>query len=189
MKVINTSLEDCVLLQPDIFHDSRGCFYETFRLNEFLTATGFSGTFVQENHSYSSKGVFRGLHFQQNNPQGKLVRVSRGTVLDVAVDLRPESNTFGQSEVFEISDENCLQVWVPPGFAHGFLVLSDCADFQYKCTQYYDPADEITIHWNDPDLDIPWPTGIEMIVSKKDSSAKSFQDYCRTLFSSDRNSE
>lgn len=189
MKIINTSLNDCLVLKPDIFRDSRGFFYETFRLNKFLIETGFTGSFVQENHSYSSKGVFRGLHFQQNNPQGKLVRVSRGTVLDVAVDLRPESDTFGKSEIFEISDENCLQVWVPPGFAHGFLVLSDCADFQYKCTQYYDPADEMTIHWNDPDLNISWPKDIQMIVSEKDSSAKSFQDYCEILSSSNRNSE
>ena len=137
MKVINTSLQDCVLLKPDVFHHSRGFFYETFRLNNFLAETGFSGTFVQENHSYSSKGVFRGLHFQQNNPQGKLVRVSSGTVLDVAVDLRPESDTFGKSDVFEISNENCLQVWVPPGFAHGFFSLEKDTSFEYKVTNYW----------------------------------------------------
>jgi len=189
MKVINTSLQDCVLLKPDIFHDSRGFFFETFRLNQFLAETGVSDTFVQENHSHSSKGVFRGLHFQHNNPQGKLVRVSRGSVLDVAVDLRPQSETFGKSEIFEISDKNCYQVWVPPGFAHGFLVLSDIADFQYKCTQYYDPADETSIHWSDPDLNISWPNDIKMIVSEKDSNAQSFQDYCKKLVSSDINSE
>lgn len=189
MKFIKTSLVDCFILKPDIFHDSRGFFYETFRLNRFIAETGFSESFVQENHSFSSKGVFRGLHFQKNNPQGKLVRVTRGAVLDIAVDLRPQSDTFGKSEVFEISDKNCSQVWIPPGFAHGFLVLSDCADFHYKCTEYYDPTDEHSIHWNDPDLNIPWPKDIEMIVSEKDSSAQSFQNYCKTLFSSDRNSE
>ena len=177
MKVINTSLEDCVLLQPDIFHDSRGCFYETFRLNEFLSATGFSGTFVQENHSYSSKGVFRGLHFQQNNPQGKLVRVSRGTVLDIAVDLRPESNTFGQSEVFEISDENCLQVWVPPGFAHGFLSLTEQVEIIYKVTNYWHKSFERSLRWDDPSINIQWPNmSRDFIISDKDRKAKTISD-------------
>ena len=178
MKVCKTSLVDCLLLQPDVYKDSRGFFLETFRSNQFALETGIKENFVQDNHSHSSRGVFRGLHFQPNNPQGKLVRASRGSVLDVVVDLREGSETFGQSEVFEISDENFHQIWVPPGFAHGFLVLSDFADFQYKCTQYYDPSDEQVIHWKDPDLNISWPEGMEMIVSEKDSNAQSFREYC-----------
>ena len=120
MKVCKTSLVDCLLLQPDVYKDSRGFFLETFRSNQFALETGIKENFVQDNHSHSSRGVFRGLHFQPSNPQGKLVRASRGSVLDVAVDLREGSETFGQSEVFEISDENFHQIWVPPGFAHGF---------------------------------------------------------------------
>jgi|TARA_B110000495_G_C23040314_1_gene623506 dTDP-4-dehydrorhamnose 3,5-epimerase len=181
MKVLKTSLVDCLILQPDVFQDSRGFFMETYRSNQFALHAGIPDNFLQDNHSHSSKGVFRGLHFQKNNPQGKLVRASRGTVLDVVVDLRIESKTFGKSEVFEISDKNFHQIWVPPGFAHGFLVTSDVADFQYKCTQYYDPADEQIIHWADPDLNISWPTDIKMIVSEKDSNAQSFQDYCNQV--------
>jgi dTDP-4-dehydrorhamnose 3,5-epimerase len=181
MKVLKTSLVDCLILQPDVFQDSRGFFMETYRSNQFALHAGIPDNFLQDNHSHSSKGVFRGLHFQKNNPQGKLVRASRGTVLDVVVDLRIESKTFGKSEVFEISDKNFYQIWVPPGFAHGFLVTSDVADFQYKCTQYYDPADEQIIHWADPDLNISWPTDIKMIVSEKDSNAQSFQDYCNQV--------
>ena len=181
MKVLKTSLVDCLILQHDVFQDSRGFFMETYRSNQFALHAGIPDNFLQDNHSHSSKGVFRGLHFQKNNPQGKLVRASRGTVLDVVVDLRIESKTFGKSEVFEISDKNFHQIWVPPGFAHGFLVTSDVADFQYKCTQYYDPADEQIIHWADPDLNISWPTDIKMIVSEKDSNAQSFQDYCNQV--------
>tara|TARA_B100000767_G_scaffold108793_1_gene104257 strand:+ start:34036 stop:34602 length:567 start_codon:yes stop_codon:yes gene_type:complete len=178
MKVFKTSLIDCLILKPDIFQDDRGFFLETFRSNQFAQDTGILDTFIQDNHSHSSRGVLRGLHFQSENPQGKLVRASRGSILDVAVDLRIGSRTFGHSEVFELSAQNCHQVWVPPGFAHGFLVLSDFADFQYKCTQYYDPSDEQAIHWQDPDLNIPWPVGIERIVSSKDSNAQSFKEYC-----------
>ena len=186
MKVFQTSLLDCLIIKPDIYRDSRGFFLETFRANQFTQDLGIKDAFVQDNHSHSSQGVFRGLHFQLNNPQGKLVRASRGTVLDVAVDLRVDSKTFGKSEVFEISDQNFHQIWVPPGFGHGFLVLSEFADFQYKCTQYYDPNDEQAIHWKDPDLNISWPSEIEMIVSEKDSNAQSFQDYCNQVFSKDQ---
>ena len=178
MKVISTTLDDCVIIEPDVFHDDRGFFLETFQIDRLKEIAGIHHSFVQDNHSRSTKGVLRGLHFQQNNPQGKLVRVARGSVLDIAVDLRPKSNTFGQVATIELSDSNFQQLWVPPGFAHGFLVLSEVADFQYKCTQYYDQTDEQSIHWQDPDLGIPWPTDIEIIISARDAKAQSFQEYC-----------
>ena len=128
--------------------------------------------FVQDNYSRSSKSVLRGLHFQKKKPQGKLVRVVRGEVYDVAIDIRPDSQTFGEWEAVILSDENKKQFWIPPGFAHGFLVLSDIADFEYKCTDYYDPSDEGSILWNDPDLNISWPIE-NPILSKKDLNASS----------------
>ena len=134
--------------------------------------------FVQDNHSRSSKGVLRGLHFQKTKPQGKLVRVVRGEVYDVAVDIRKGSPTFGQWEGVILSEENKTQLWVPPGFAHGFVVLSDTADFEYKCTDYYDPSDEGSILWNDPDLDIPWPID-NPILSNKDARADRLADLKR----------
>lgn len=178
MRVVKTSLSDCLLIKPKIFHDPRGFFLENFQSNQYKLQAGIQDIFVQDNHSRSSRGVLRGLHFQENNPQGKLVRVSRGSVLDVAVDLRVESDTFGKSEVFELSDENFDQLWIPPGFAHGFLVTSEIADFQYKCTQFYDPDDERSLYWSDPDLAIEWPEDIEIFVSERDSKAQSFQEYC-----------
>jgi dTDP-4-dehydrorhamnose 3,5-epimerase len=178
MKVIPTNLDDCVIIEPDIFYDDRGFFLETFQMERLQEMAGIKHLFVQDNHSRSTKGVLRGLHFQQNNPQGKLVRVARGSVLDIAVDLRSQSNTFGQVAAVELSDSNFHQLWVPPGFAHGFLVLSEVADFQYKCTEYYDRDDEQSIHWQDPDLAIPWPTDIEIIISTRDAKAQSFQEYC-----------
>mgnify|MGYP006121417929 FL=1 len=178
MKVITTSLEGCLIIEPKIYPDPRGFFLETFQANKYLEEAGIADAFVQDNHSRSSKGVLRGLHLQNKNPQGKLVRVSFGEVLDVAVDLRKDSSTFGQAETFILSETNFRQLWIPPGFAHGFMVLSDVADFQYKCTQYYDHADELSIFWNDPDLNISWPIDLEPLVSERDQAAQSFQEFC-----------
>lgn len=168
MKIIHTSLKDCILIQPKIYKDERGFFLETYQKNRYLSDANISMSFVQDNHSRSTKGVLRGLHFQENNPQGKLVRVTNGSVYDVVVDLRNNSNTFGMWEAFNLSEDNRTQLWVPPGFAHGFQVISSDADFEYKCTQYYDPKDEKTLLWNDPDLGIKWPIE-NPILSDKDS--------------------
>ena len=181
MKIISTSLKDCFIIEPTVFDDSRGFFMEDYHHQRYKKEVGIDDTFVQDNHSRSSRGVLRGLHFQIKNPQGKLVRVSRGTVLDVAVDLRIDSDTFGNSDIFELSDSNFRQLWLPPGFAHGFLVLSEIADFQYKCTDYYDPDDEGSIFWNDPELGIKWPDDIEIIISKRDAEAQSFKEYKENL--------
>jgi dTDP-4-dehydrorhamnose 3,5-epimerase len=157
MNIIKTKLKDCVIIEPKIFGDERGFFVETFQAERYADQAGINFPFVQDNHSRSSIGVLRGLHFQKSKPQGKLVRVVRGEVYDVAVDIRQGSPTFGQWEAVILSEENKTQFWVPPGFAHGFVVLSDTADFEYKCTDYYDPSDEGSILWNYPDLNIPWP--------------------------------
>ncbi|EMI2316013.1 dTDP-4-dehydrorhamnose 3,5-epimerase [Providencia rettgeri] len=157
MKVIQTHLEGCIIIEPKVFGDERGFFLETFHENRYLEAAEIQDKFVQDNRSRSTKNVLRGLHFQKTKPQGKLVTVTRGLVFDVAVDLRPKSRTFGEYKSVILSEDNKLQFYVPPGFAHGFLVLSDIADFQYKCTDYYDPTDEAGIIWNDSDLNIDWP--------------------------------
>ena len=175
MKVVKTKLKDCVVIEPKVFGDERGFFLETFQLSRYAEEAGITLPFVQDNHSRSSKGVLRGLHFQIKKPQGKLVRVVKGEVYDIAVDIRPNSNTFGQWEGVILSEENKKQLWVPPGFAHGFLVLSDVADFEYKCTDYYDPSDEGSILWSDPDLKIDWPM-LNPILSEKDSSAACLVD-------------
>ena len=175
MKVVKTKLKDCVVIEPKVFGDERGFFLETFQLSRYAEEAGITLPFVQDNHSRSSKGVLRGLHFQIKKPQGKLVRVVKGEVYDIAVDIRPDSNTFGQWEGVILSEENKKQLWVPPGFAHGFLVLSDVADFEYKCTDYYDPSDEGSILWSDPDLKIDWPM-LNPILSGKDSSASCLVD-------------
>ena len=175
MKVIETSLNDCVIIEPVVFGDERGFFLETFHVSNYADLAGISAPFVQDNHSRSSKGILRGLHFQKTKPQGKLVRVVRGEVFDVAVDLRKDSTTFGQWEAFILSEENKKQLWVPEGFAHGFLVLSEIADLEYKCTDYYDPSDEGSILWSDPDLNIPWPIA-NPVLSTKDQSAKRLVD-------------
>jgi dTDP-4-dehydrorhamnose 3,5-epimerase len=168
MKVTKTKLEGCVVIEPKVFGDYRGFFKETFQAERYQEA-GLALPFVQDNHSRSTKGVLRGLHYQKNNPQGKLVTCPYGEVFDVAVDLRAGSPTFGQWEGLILSGENHLQFYVPPGFAHAFLVLSDTADFQYKCTDYYDPSDEGGIIWNDPDVGIDWPLAdIEAKLSEKD---------------------
>ena len=170
MNVIRTKLKDCVIIEPKVFGDDRGFFLETFQADRYADLAVITLPFVQDNHSSSSKGVLRGLHFQKTKPQGKLVRVVRGEVYDVAVDIRQGSLTYGQWEAVILSEENKTQFWVPPGFAHGFLVLSETADFEYKCTDYYDPSDEGSLLWNDPDLNIPWPTDNPKL-SEKDENA------------------
>jgi len=178
MNVIKTKLDGCVIIEPKVFGDERGFFLETFQAERYTSEAGITLPFVQDNHSRSSKSVLRGLHFQKTKPQGKLVRVVRGQVYDVAVDIRKGSSTYGQWEGLILSEENKTQLWVPPGFAHGFVVLSDTADFEYKCTDYYDPSDEASILWNDSDLDIPWPID-NPILSNKDARADSLADLKR----------
>ncbi len=170
MKIIKSELKGCLLIEPQVFGDERGFFLETYQYAKYSNLAGITLPFVQDNHSRSSMGVLRGLHFQKTKPQGKLVRVTRGEVYDVAVDIRQGSPTFGQWEAAILSDKNKIQFWVPPGFAHGFVVLSDSADLEYKCTDYYEPSDEGCILWNDPDLDIPWPIG-NPTLSDKDARA------------------
>ena len=178
MNVIKTKLEGCVIIEPKVFGDERGFFLETFQSERYADLAGITLPFVQDNHSRSSKGVLRGLHFQKTKPQGKLVRVVRGAVFDVAVDLRKSSKTFGQWEGVELSEENKKQFWIPPGYAHGFVVLSETVDFEYKCTDYYDSSDEGSILWSDPALDISWPVD-NPILSDKDASAKRLADLKR----------
>ena len=156
MKVIETALPGVLIIEPKVFGDHRGFFLETFQVERYREA-GITLPFVQDNHSRSQRGVLRGLHFQRTRPQGKLVRVSRGVVYDVAVDIDPASATYGQFVGVELSDDNHRQLWIPPGYAHGFCVLSEVADFQYKCTDLYFPEDEGGLIWNDPDVGIPWP--------------------------------
>ncbi len=175
MKIIKTDLNDCVIIEPNVFNDDRGFFLETFRASRYQELLGIKDVFVQDNHSRSNKSVLRGLHFQKNNPQGKLVRVSLGRVFDVVVDIRKSSKTYGKWMGLVLSEENKKQVWVPPGFAHGFLVLSDVADFVYKCTDYYDPNDEFTVLWNDPDIGIKWPSD-NVILSEKDQNGLRFSE-------------
>jgi dTDP-4-dehydrorhamnose 3,5-epimerase len=175
MKVTLTKLKDCVVIEPRVFGDSRGFFLETFQADRYAQEAGIVLPFVQDNHSRSTRGVLRGLHFQRTKPQGKLVRVVSGEVYDVAVDIRVDSSTFGQWEGVVLSEANKKQFWVPPGFAHGFLVLSAVADFEYKCTDYYDPSDEGCILWSDPALSIPWAT-YEPILAGKDATAPVLSD-------------
>ena len=173
MKVTPTAIPEVLIIEPKVFGDARGFFYESFNQKVFNEATGLSLNFVQDNHSRSAKGVLRGLHYQIQQPQGKLVRVVRGAVFDVAVDIRKSSPTFGRWVGAELSEDNQHQLWVPPGFAHGFLVLSDLADFLYKTTDYYAPQYERSILWNDSDLNIDWPIG-EPILSNKDRQGLKF---------------
>lgn len=156
MRVVGTALEGVLIIEPRVFQDTRGFFLETYHAERYAAA-GLDVTFVQDNHSHSRRHTLRGLHFQLAQPQGKLVRVIEGTIWDVAVDIRPDSPTFGQHVGVELSAENFLQFYVPAGFAHGFCVTSDVAQVEYKCTAYYDAADERGIAWNDPGLAIPWP--------------------------------
>jgi dTDP-4-dehydrorhamnose 3,5-epimerase len=169
MQATRLSIPDVVLLEPKVFGDARGFFFESFNQKAFNAATGTDHQFVQDNHSRSTKGVLRGLHYQSQQPQGKLVRVVQGAVFDVAVDIRRSSPTFGQWVGVELSADNHRQLWVPPGLAHGFLVLSDTADFLYKTTDYYAPEHERCIAWNDPALAIVWPDmGMAPCLSGKD---------------------
>ena len=169
MNVIRTAIPDLLILEPRVFGDSRGFFLESWNQRVFDEAVGYPVHFVQDNHSRSSQGVLRGLHYQLEQTQGKLVRVTHGCVFDVAVDVRAGSSTFGQHVAVELSGENQRQFWIPPGFAHGFLVLSESADFLYKATDYYHPASEQSLLWSDPALGIDWPLqGIEPQLAEKD---------------------
>ncbi len=177
MKISKTNIKDAFVIEPKIFQDSRGTFMETWNEKEFSSAIGKKITFVQDNHSYSKKFVLRGLHYQKNYPQGKLVRVGFGKVLDVAVDLRRSSPTFGYYHSEELSYDNKKQFWIPEGCAHGFIVLSDSADFLYKTTSFYNPEDEETIKYDDVDLKIDWRIpNRDIIISDKDNSGISFKD-------------
>ncbi len=175
MKVSHSKLQGCLIIEPRVFGDERGFFLETFQADRYRREAGIDLPFVQDNHCRSARGVLRGLHFQKTKPQGKLVRVVRGEVYDVALDIRKGSATFGEWEGVILSEDNKKQFWVPPGFAHGFVVLSDTADFEYKCTDYYDPSDEGCILWSDPELDIAWPIA-NPVLSAKDQSAKRLVD-------------
>ncbi|MEW6485908.1 dTDP-4-dehydrorhamnose 3,5-epimerase [Tatumella ptyseos] len=174
MKVIETKIADVKIIQPRVFGDERGFFLETFEKKRYQEMLGIDFDFVQDNHSRSSKGVLRGLHFQTKHAQGKLVRVVRGEVFDVAVDIRKDSPTYGQWEGVILSEENKTQFWIPPGLAHGFVVLSDIADFEYKCTDYYTPGFEGCLAWNDPEVGIEWPIDFEPILSEKDKAGLKF---------------
>jgi dTDP-4-dehydrorhamnose 3,5-epimerase len=174
MKVTETSLEGVLLIEPRVFADDRGCFTEMFQAARYLGA-GIGGPFVQDNFSRSIKGTLRGLHFQEPHPQGKLVQVLRGAVFDVAVDIRRGSPNFGKWFGIELSDADFKQLWIPPGFAHGFCVLSDGADFVYKCTAPYVPEADRGLCWNDPDIDIRWPIS-EPLLSPKDARAPRLGD-------------
>ena len=178
MNVEHTAIDGVLILQPKVFGDERGFFMESFNQQRFDEAVGRPTAFVQDNHSRSTQGVLRGLHYQlAPHAQGKLVRVTRGSVFDVAVDLRRSSQTFGQWVGVELSGENHRQLWLPPGMAHGFLVTSDSADFLYKTTDYYAPAAEACIRWDDPELAIAWPdVGAAPTVSPKDSQGALFRD-------------
>lgn len=176
MNIIKTNLPDVLIIEPRVFGDARGFFYESFNQKTWQEKTGISATFVQDNHSRSEKNVLRGLHYQIQQPQGKLVRVVRGAVFDVAVDLRRKSPTFGQWTGTELSEENNRQLWIPVGFAHAFLVLSDVAEFLYKTTDYWAPQHERTIIWNDPDLAIAWPLQSPPILSAKDAKGTAFKE-------------
>lgn len=173
MNVTPTAIPDVLVIEPKVFGDARGFFFESFNQKSFNDATGLTTNFVQDNHSRSGKGVLRGLHYQLQQPQGKLVRVVRGTVFDVAVDIRKSSPTFGEWVGVELSEDNHKQLWVPAGFAHGFLVLSEKADFLYKTTDYYAPAHERCIAWDDPAIGIAWPDGLVPSLSTKDQAGHS----------------
>lgn len=171
-----TTIPDILVFEPKVFGDARGFFYESFNENLFAEATGLSPRFVQDNHSKSAKNVLRGLHYQIQQPQGKLVRVTQGAVFDVAVDLRSNSSTFGLWVGEVLSDENKKMLWVPEGFAHGFIVLSETAEFLYKTTDFYAPQHERCISWNDPTLNINWPIEEQPTISSKDALGLSFAE-------------
>ncbi|MBN6716042.1 dTDP-4-dehydrorhamnose 3,5-epimerase [Pseudomonas capsici] len=176
MKVTTTKLPDVLIIEPKVFGDERGFFYESYNARAFFEATGIKPDFVQDNHSRSQKGVLRGLHYQIENAQDKLVRVTAGEVLDIAVDIRRSSPTFGQWAGVRLSAENGRQLWVPKGFAHGFVVLSDYAEFLYKTTDYYTPSAERCIRWDDADLAIDWELSGAPQLSAKDQQGKNLKD-------------
>lgn len=181
MQIIDTKLAAVKILEPKVFGDDRGFFLESWNRQEF-EEHGLPGSFVQDNHSRSSQGVLRGLHYQIKNPQGKLVRVTQGEVFDVAVDMRRSSDQFGQWVGVLLSESNKRQLWVPPGFAHGFYVVSDSADFQYKCTDYYSPEFERSLQWNDPAVGVEWPIieGSDPMLAAKDAAGLPL-DQCDTF--------
>jgi dTDP-4-dehydrorhamnose 3,5-epimerase len=172
LKVTQTSIPDLLIIEPKVFGDDRGFFFESFNRRKFAELTGKDVDFVQDNHSRSVQGVLRGLHYQIQHPQGKLVRAVQGTVLDVAVDIRKSSKTFGQHVAIELSAENKRMFWIPEGFAHGFIVLSDTAEFLYKTTDYWFPEHERCILWNDPALKIDWKLQTTPSLSAKDAQGK-----------------
>ncbi len=173
MQILPTSLKDVLLIKPDVFKDSRGFFLESYHAQRYKEA-GLPVLFVQDNHSQSVQGTLRGLHAQLQQAQGKLVRVIHGEIFDVAVDARPGSPTFGKWIGEKLSDENFLQLYIPPGFLHGFYVMSPQAEVEYKCTDYYDSKDEIGVVWNDPDLNIQWPVTMPLFLSEKDKNLPTF---------------
>ncbi len=175
MKRIDTSIPGVVIVEPEVFGDDRGYFMETFR-QTWIDDLAPGSQLVQDNQSRSSRGTLRGLHYQAQTPQGKLVRVVSGEVFDVAVDIRRSSATFGKWTAVHLSADNKRQFWVPEGFAHGFLVLSDSAEFVYKCTRYYEPEDQQGIAWDDPDIGIAWPDAGELLLSEKDRIAPRLKD-------------
>ncbi len=177
MKIIETAIPEVKILEPTVYGDARGFFLETWNSRTFAEI-GLDLSFVQDNHSRSAQGILRGMHYQSQHPQGKLVRVTQGCVFDVAVDLRQSSPTYGQWVGVELSDENYRMLWVPPGFAHGFYVLSPFADFLYKCTDYFYPAFDRSLRWDDPTIGIQWPliNGQTPVISAKDAAAKSWQE-------------
>ena len=179
MKVTETHLPGVLVIEPVVHGDSRGFFKETYQASRYREI-GVTKDFVQDNYSRSRRGVLRGLHYQKANPQGKLVTCSFGSVFDVAVDIDPSSTTFGQWFGIELSDSNHLQLWIPPGYAHGFCVLSEYADFAYKCTALYDPNDEYGVIWNDPDLEIQWPVDLPSL-SPKDQTYDSLKSMVEGL--------
>jgi dTDP-4-dehydrorhamnose 3,5-epimerase len=176
MNVIRTEIPDVLILEPKVFGDARGFFFESWNEKAFREATGVTASFVQDNHSRSERGVLRGLHYQVKQAQGKLVRVVRGAVFDVVVDLRRSSPTFGKWVGAELSEDNHREFWVPPGFAHGFLVLSESADFLYKTTDYYAPEHERCIAWDDPAIGIEWPLSGAPRLSAKDQQGRRLRD-------------
>lgn len=176
MNVTTSTLSGVLIIDPKLFGDERGFFYESFNARRFAEATGIQANFVQDNHSRSQKGVLRGLHYQLSHPQGKLVRVTAGEVFDISVDLRRSSPTFGQWFGIRLSAQNNRQLWIPEGFAHGFVVLSDFAEFIYKTTDYYEPSAERCIRWDDPTLAIDWQLEVEPLLSAKDQQGRAFND-------------
>ena len=179
MEIVKTHIDGVLLIKPKVWGDPRGFFVETWQKDRY-EAAGITHPFVQDNHSKSSFGILRGLHFQKKHPQGKLVSVSLGRVFDVAIDIRKESRTFGKWYGVELTQENQWQLWIEPGLAHGFVVTSDVAHFHYKCTEFYCPEDEGAIRWDDPEIAIKWPN-LDPVLSKKDREAPIFEEYKSSL--------